>query len=370
MHKQETIIIDSLNDYEKLDNGFIRIPAKVTRSGIFLYKLADGRVIRENRSKDEVFSEDSLKTLMGVTITNDHPTNNRQVNANNFKELAVGFVGDSVQVVDDKYVMVPLTITDADTIQDIENGKRELSCGYNAVVVNDSGINEDGDEYDTTQTEIRYNHVAIVTKGRAGSSVRIDNQEAILVEAEKKPKTKTTKGEKKKMSDQKNDTDMINTLAELKAEVKDRDNQIEALNLKLQKEDSHNQTISKELDEVKEQLKQANSHLDSFDERVNEYAKERANLIKATESLVKADELDALCNSDLKVKFIQSKTDSFDVEGKTADQIGIAFDAIRSIKEVKADSIGSDILSKKVVTMSDQEKAYKESYKNAWKENK
>lgn len=370
MHKQETIIIDSLSDYEKLDNGFIRIPAKVTRSGIFLYKLADGRVIRENRSKNEVFDEDSLKTLMGVTITNDHPTNNRQVNANNFKELAVGFVGDSVQVVDDKYVMVPLTITDADTIQDIENGKRELSCGYNAVVVNDSGINEDGDEYDTRQTEIRYNHVAIVTKGRAGSSVRIDNQEAILVEAENKPKTKNQKGVNKKMSDQKNDTDMINTLAELKAEVKDRDNQIEALNLKLQKSDSHNQTISQELDEIKEQLKEANSHLDSFDERVNEYAKERANLIKATESLVKADELDALCNSDLKVKFIQSKTDSFDVEGKTADQIGIAYDAIRSIKEVKADSIGSDILSKKVVTMSDQEKAYKESYKNAWKENK
>jgi uncharacterized protein len=370
MHKQETIIIDSLNDYEKLDNGFIRIPAKVTRSGIFLYKLADGRVIRENRSKDEVFSEDSLKTIMGVTITNDHPTNNRQVNANNFKELAVGFVGDSVQVVDDKYVMVPLTITDADTIRDIENGKRELSCGYNAVVVNDSGINEDGEEYDTRQTEIRYNHVAIVTKGRAGSSVRIDDQEAVLVEAENTPKTKQQKGEKQKMSDQKNDTDMINTLAELKAEVKDRENQIEALNLKLQKSDSHNQTISQELDEIKEQLKEANTHLDSFDKRVNEYAKERANLIKATESLVKADELDGLCNSDLKVKFIQSKTDSFDVDGKTADQIGIAFDAIRSIKEVKADSIGSDILSKKVVTMSDKEKAYKESYKNAWKENK
>lgn len=370
MHKQETIILDSLNDYEKLDNGFIRIPAKVTRSGIFLYKLADGRVIKENRSKDEVFSEDSLKTLMGVTITNDHPTNNRQVNANNFKELAVGFVGDSVQVVDDKYVMVPLTITDADTIREIENGKRELSCGYNAVVVNESGINDDGDEYDTKQTEIRYNHVAIVTKGRAGSSVRIDNQEAVLVEPDKQPKTKQTEGVNTKMSDQKNDTDMINTLAELKAEVKDRDNQIEALNLKLQKSDSHNQTISQELDQIKEQLKEANTHLDSFDERVNEYAKERANLIKATESLVKADELDALCNSDLKVKFIQSKTDSFDVEGKTADQIGIAYDAIRSIKEVKADSIGSDILSKKVVTMSDKEKAYKESYKNKWKENK
>jgi len=370
MHKQETIIIDFLNNYEKLDNGFIRIPAKVTRSGIFLYKLADGRVIRENRSKDEVFSEDSLKTLMGVTITNDHPTNNRQVTANNFKELAVGFVGDSVQVVDDKYVMVPLTITDADTIRDIENGKRELSCGYNAVVVNESGINDEGDEYDTKQTEIRYNHVAIVTKGRAGSSVRIDNQEAVLVEAENTPKTKTTEGVNKKMKDQKNDTDMINTLAQLKADIKDRDNQIEALNLKLQKSDSQNQTISQELDEIKEQLKEANIHLDSFDERVNEYAKERANLIKATESLVKADELDGLCNSDLKVKFIQSKTDSFDVEGKTADQIGIAFDAIRSIKEVKADSIGSDILSKKVVTMSDKEKAYKESYKNAWKENK
>lgn len=369
MHKQEIIIIDSLNDYEKLDNGFIRIPAKVTRSGIFLYKLADGRVIRENRSKDEVFSEDSLKTLMGVTITNDHPTNNRQVTANNFKELAVGFVGDSVQVVDDKYVMVPLTITDADTIRDIENGKRELSCGYNAVVVNDSGINEDGEEYDTRQTEIRYNHVAIVTKGRAGSSVRIDDQEAILVEAENTPKTKTTEGVNKKMGDQEI-ADMINTLAELKADLKDRDNQIEAFNLKLQKSDSHNQTISQELDQIKEQLKEANSHLDSFDERVNEYAKERANLIKATESLVKADELDALCNSDLKVKFIQSKTDSFEVEGKTADQIGIAYDAIRSIKEVKADSIGSDILSKKIVTMSDKEKAYKESYKNAWKGNK
>jgi hypothetical protein len=65
--------VDSIGKFEVTPEGFLRIPAAVTRVGVFNYKQPDGSVIRELRLPEEVFNPDSLSSLKSIPITNDHP---------------------------------------------------------------------------------------------------------------------------------------------------------------------------------------------------------------------------------------------------------------------------------------------------------
>ena len=63
-------------------------------------------------------------------------------------------------------LVADLVIYDADLINKIEAGKREISCGYDCLWNPTSDSSYD-------QLEIRGNHVAVVDKGRAGHMVAI-----------------------------------------------------------------------------------------------------------------------------------------------------------------------------------------------------
>ncbi|MCP4051067.1 MAG: DUF2213 domain-containing protein [bacterium] len=65
--------LDSLEEIERSPEGFLRLPAKVTRTGIFIYRKADGSLVKELRPSDEVFNADSLTSLLGKPLTNNHP---------------------------------------------------------------------------------------------------------------------------------------------------------------------------------------------------------------------------------------------------------------------------------------------------------
>ena len=358
--KRETqFVVDSVLDkYEKTEEGFIRIPARVTRSGVFLYKKLDGTVIREMRPEEEVFSEDSLKSIMGKIVTNEHPS--EFVDVTNCKEHQVGFIGDSVEVEDNKYVKVALTITDADTIRDIENGKKELSCGYNAIILK----SDNSEEYDTIQTNIRYNHVAIVDRGRAGRKVRIDNEDADLVEDEKKPEKNQEEEIQMENQVEKKDSDT------LLFEVQQKE--IEKLNKMIADSESKIADLESELEEV-------NVKFDSFDSLVAEAAKERAELMTVGAELgLEADKLDSLTNDEIKIAYIESKTDSFDIKDSSSESIDFAFSVLKSakvqkaVKAVKAnDSLGSVINDARKESKKSVDEAYTkmiERKKNSWKQ--
>ena len=148
----------------RLPNGFLRADGYLTRTGIFVYRDAAGNRIRELRVPEEVMDRRTLDSFALVPVTNDHPP--ELLTADNAKQYAVGAVSEAVVPEGDK-VRASLMITDAETIADIEAGKSELSCGYTADVVQESGI-WNGQRYDARQTNIRGNHVAIVDVGRAG----------------------------------------------------------------------------------------------------------------------------------------------------------------------------------------------------------
>ena len=160
---------------KRTPQGGFKVPAALTRTGIFEYRLPNGSVRREYRPESEVIRGDSIEGLEDAPVTLDHPP--EMVTASNFRSFAVGHVSGTPSVEEGK-IVANLTIQDSEAISQIEKGrKREVSCGYTCVVMETPGETESGERYDAIQTQIRYNHVALVDKGRAGKevSLRLDS---------------------------------------------------------------------------------------------------------------------------------------------------------------------------------------------------
>lgn len=160
------------------ENGFVTVKAPVTRVGIFKYLNHDGSTRLEFRPPEEVFNQDSYKSLALKPVTNDHPAD--MLNSKNAGKHIVGSTGDLIvrEDVDGVPTLVAsFSVIDAQTIAELDAGKRELSCGYDCELEYTPGEYQ-GQKYDCIQRNIRYNHLAIVAKGRAGSiaSINMDGQ--------------------------------------------------------------------------------------------------------------------------------------------------------------------------------------------------
>ena len=161
------------------DEGYLKGRAIATNVGVFPYILDDGSIQYELRPPEEVFHPDSVATLKQLVMTNDHPS--VKVTAENSKQLSVGFTGDVRQ---DQYHLSPaITITDKEAVDDVQAGKKALSCGYMLDLEMTSG-NWMGVHYDAIQHNIRYNHLAIVPKGRAGDAakMKLDSIDAVGIQ--------------------------------------------------------------------------------------------------------------------------------------------------------------------------------------------
>lgn len=157
--------------------GFLRAPAKIARTGIQVYSAKelglDGgpqKLVKLYRPPEEVAK--SAKTFESAPMTNEHPP--RGVDASNWKLLAVGDVRDVSMAGEELSACV--IVRDTDTIGLVQDGKAELSCGYEFNLDMTPGTTPDGQSYDGIQRDIEGNHVAIVDRGRAGARVRIGDR--------------------------------------------------------------------------------------------------------------------------------------------------------------------------------------------------
>jgi len=151
------------------DDGAIRTFGVVTRTGVFYYQNPDGTIRRELRHPDEVFSAESLRSMQLIPVTVGHRA--PKITVDNAKEFQVGTVGERIEP-DGKNVIAPIVISHRDGINALEIGIRQLSLGYEAEMLEEGGT-YDGQPYEYKQTNIRYNHLAIVETARAGSDARI-----------------------------------------------------------------------------------------------------------------------------------------------------------------------------------------------------
>jgi hypothetical protein len=174
---------------EKTTEGFLKADSFLTRDGIFEYQTRDG-LIRELRTSEQVFDSASLKSLEMKPLTDGHPTENGrniELTTDNVSQFSKGHVGENLEKVDGK-VRAKILITDKALIDAVLGGRNQLSCGYVCDIKFAPGV-FDGKKYDTVQSNIRYNHVSVVSAGRAGASVamRIDSAEG-AVSIQEKPK--------------------------------------------------------------------------------------------------------------------------------------------------------------------------------------
>jgi hypothetical protein len=160
-------------------DGYLRVTAKVARTGVQDYlgrevdpegkHFAADQVVKVYRPPEEVFAVDSVASFIGRPITDDHPV--VPVTAKNWRELSRGVIGGAVK--DGEWLRFDLALMDAELIDKVDAGKRELSNGYSADLSIEDGTAPDGTAYQAVQRNIRGNHVAVVDRARAGSEARI-----------------------------------------------------------------------------------------------------------------------------------------------------------------------------------------------------
>lgn len=130
-------------------------------------------IIKVYRSPEEVFSEAAIASFQGKSVTNEHPPvlvevdNNQSFDKGTVMNVRPGKGEDA------DLLLADLIIKDPMLVQEVESGnKREVSCGYDVEYVD----NGDGTY---SQKQIRGNHVAVVSSGRAGNRVAIKDKNPI-----------------------------------------------------------------------------------------------------------------------------------------------------------------------------------------------
>lgn len=175
------------------DAGQMHVPCKFARTGSQKYlakqvfttpklledqNLKPNDVIELHRDEETVFAKDSMETFRSAPVTIGHPKDKDgkpiAVTSDNSKDLQVGVL-EGMPTRDEDTLGGVLVLTAQEAIDALEEGTQELSAGYTCdIAIVDSKF---------YQRNVRANHIAIVPKGRAGSSCRISD-EALEVERE------------------------------------------------------------------------------------------------------------------------------------------------------------------------------------------
>lgn len=313
---------------ERTPEGYLRGEAIVSRAGVFKYRNADGSIRGELRHPDDIFTEESLDSLRMIPITNDHPP--EFVNASNASKYQIGQTGERYDI-DNDQIIVSMTVTHQDAINAIEAGKVELSMGYTVDLKPESG-NYDGEKYDARQLSPRYNHLAIVKKGRAGPVARLrfdDASELVASNLEERKKLTNLEG-----INMKEDNEGI--IATLKADKSKIESKLEVLEAKL---DLAEKEVILAIEELKKE-KELKS-----DEIIAAKVMDRVELItKAKPFLNEQESLLKKTDREIMESVVNMlHTDSVDFTERSDDYVRGVFEACVFVESAKASMNKSSI---------------------------
>lgn len=206
----------SQHRYKTPEGYLICVDSVLARTGKQTYRRneiftdsEDDRLIEVDRKPEEVFSPETMASFENKPICVEHP--DVDVTVDNISEFAVGFVRDihKGEYEGEPVMLGTLVITDAKTIEEIENGEHtDLSCGYDCDI-------EDCDSPE--QKHIRGNHIALCEHGRAGIAHIVDS-----VNDEESTYTEVTKNLEKEADKDMKWLDTV--IGEKKEEIKDESN--------------------------------------------------------------------------------------------------------------------------------------------------
>lgn len=309
----------------RTDEGYLIDTPIVGRTGIQLYKNADGTIRRELRPPEEVFKADSLATYAGKPITDEHP--GEPVTAKNAKRLSVGVMQEAGKQ-DGDNVVAPITIFDQDMIDKVmKGGKRELSLGYKVDLEETPGV-WNGQEYDAIQRNIRVNHLAIVPRGRAGNArLNLDRHDAVSFNPEEENSMPTDNLGRIRLDsglEYQAAPEVIVEVEKLRGDKADLETRVDELHKQLD-------TVAAERDTLKSQVESAEKVRADALEKARAEIKARAELDKVAETF----KVDGAGKTDREVKelVIKSVRADADLTGKSDDYVNAAFDLTVSLKQ-------------------------------------
>lgn len=324
--------------FKETPEGYLKGEAIVTNIGVFPYLNNDGSIRKELRLPEEVFSNESIQSLLGKPITNNHPS--EKVDINNISKYSVGMTGD--QIISDPYhLMIGLTITDKKTIQDIKNGKQALSCGYDCDLENaENGAKRYGQSYDKIQRNIRYNHIAIVDSARAGEKARIHMDSAINIDKLIKEEIMELKKITLDGVEYQAEAEVLKTLNTEKARADTLATELSTIKTDKSKIEAERDTFKAQSEKVSKELETLKkSTVDST--KVNELVKEKIDILDIA-SKIKVEVKDGMNNEDIKKAIIVAKFPGTDLTGKDSAYIQGRYDSvvvlIKAETETKADA--------------------------------
>jgi len=327
MFLKDRLQINTKREYT--DEGFLKVPARISRTGIQNYLASEmgledrnpNDIIKVFRPEEEVFSDDSLNSFTNKPITDDHPS--ELVTVKNAKNLAVGHAGHEV-VRDGDFASTFLYIHDACAIKKVESGKVELSNGYVADIEWVSGVAPSGETYDAIQRNIRGNHIALVERGRAGSACRVADN---LPQKGDKPMAKITiDGVDFEVEGQ-----VAQAVGKLQAKLTDAENETSKKEDEAKKKEDEFELAKKKAekteDSLKAQLDAANTKIPTA-KALDKMVADRTALIDSARKIV--PEIDVV-NKDadtLRKEVVSSKCPNVQMDSVSSDYINARFDML------------------------------------------
>lgn len=297
----------------RTDEGFIKDTPVLTRTGVFIYRNHDGSERREYRPPEEVFKADSLEAYAGIPITKGHPGKVTSANAANH---TIGTVLTPARQ-DGDNLIADIVIHN---VEAVNAGNKELSVGYELDLDETPGIAPNGERYDAIQRNIKPNHLAIVSRGRAGNArLNMDGDEEAVINDGDVVMTKLRLDNGIEYDAAPEVIQAYNKLNQDKAEIVAAKDKAEA------RADSAEADLKK-LQEAQEQFKQ-----DAISQ-----ARERLNL----EAVAKAHNVEFkqdATDRDIKAAVVKAiRGDSLTLDGKSDDYVAAAFDMAITAKEEAA----------------------------------
>ena len=286
----------------KTDEGFVRDAPIIGRTGILEYRNVDGSIRREYRPPEEAFNVDSLASIRGKPITQLH--HGLVTSANYFNSHPVGTViSDGRQ--DGNNIRADVVIYSLDTKD------RELSLGYETELEETPGVTPEGEHYDAIQRNIRYNHLAIVPRGRAGNArLNMDGNQSIEEVETMSTKIKMDNGIEYEVP------------AEVKVAYDAMVEKADATKKDLDAMTAKFDSATAEIEKLKADAeKQEADFKAKFDEAVKTTIELRS--IAQKHGIEKADEMS---NEEIKKAVVAKVHPKLNLDGKSAEYIAVAFD--------------------------------------------
>ncbi|BBO74408.1 hypothetical protein DSCW_18250 [Desulfosarcina widdelii] len=339
-HRLITIRLDrKTSAFDITPEGYLVCDAFVTRSGVFDYHDDDGKLTRELRPPEAVFADESLATLAMQPITFLHPKE-KLVTTENIRGLQVGVTGENITH-DGEVVKCRVKITDKAVIQYARDMHArgegvELSCGYDADVEPIAGEHKTEGHYDAVQKNIRYNHVAIVAKGRAGEKVKLklDQKEEIPMFTFIRKALKLD-GFTMDAIEAEVPKEAQSVLSRLSAKLDEAVDVIKAQAAKLVDMGKKNEAAQAKIDTLEAEQTKLKADVEALSdpagERVQAIIADRKSLEAVAGKLeIKTDGLD---DKAVKVAVIQKQAPDFKADEKSDDYINARFDAVVELLE-------------------------------------